>query len=464
MSPPGFAAVILAAGEGTRLNSARPKVLHEIAGQPMIHHVLAALRPLGPAATAVVIGRDMDAVAHTVAPFLTVIQSPPRGTGDAVRVAHPILADRLARDTAIADLVVLYGDTPLISTETIAALLEARRRAPEAAVAVAGFRPADPGAYGRLVLDSGTGRDGGLARIVEAKDAGPDELAIGLCNGGIMAIDARHAFPLIDEIGNDNAKREFYLTDIVGLANRRGLGCRVVECAEEEVLGVNTRAELAAAESVMQNRLRRRAMREGATLLALDTVFLCADTKLGRDVVIEPNVVFGPRVTVADNVRVRSFSHIEGATIASGAIIGPFARLRPGAVLEEDVHVGNFVEVKATRLGAGVKANHLSYLGDSDIGAGTNIGAGTITCNYDGFNKWPTTIGVRAFIGSNTALVAPVSVGDGAYVASGSVVTSDVPADALAIARARQVDKPGRADELRQRLRAERERLRKEKG
>jgi bifunctional UDP-N-acetylglucosamine pyrophosphorylase/glucosamine-1-phosphate N-acetyltransferase len=464
MSPPGFAAVILAAGEGTRLNSARPKVLHEIAGQPMIHHVLAALRPLGPAATAVVIGCGMDAVAHTVAPSLTVIQSPPRGTGDAVRVAHPILADRLARDTAIADLVVLYGDTPLISTETIAALLEARRRAPEAAVAVAGFRPADPGAYGRLVLDSGTGRDGDLARIVEAKDAGPDELAIGLCNGGIMAIDARHAFPLIDEIGNDNAKREFYLTDIVGLANRRGLVCRVLEAPEEEVLGVNTRAELAAAESVMQNRLRRRAMREGATLLALDTVFLCADTKLGRDVVIEPNVVFGPRVTVADNVRVRSFSHIEGATIASGAIIGPFARLRPGAVLEQEVHVGNFVEVKATRLGAGVKANHLSYLGDSDIGAGTNIGAGTITCNYDGFNKWPTTIGIRAFIGSNTALVAPVSVGDGAYVASGSVVTSDVPADALAIARARQVDKPGRADELRQRLRAERERLRKEKG
>ena len=306
-------------------------------------------------------------------------------------------------------------------------------------------------------------RDGGLARIVEAKDASPEELAIGLCNGGIMAIDARHAFDLIDEIGNDNAKREFYLTDIVGDRESARSACRVVESPEEEVLGVNTRAELAAAEAVMQDRLRRRAMREGATLIAPETVFLCADTRLGRDVVIEPNVVFGPGVTVADNVRIRSFSHIEGAEIASGAIIGPFARLRPGAVLEGDVHVGNFVEVKATRLGAGVKANHLSYLGDSDIGAGTNIGAGTITCNYDGFNKWRTTIGERAFIGSNTALVAPVSVGDGAYVATGSVVTANVPADALTIARARQMDKPGRGAELRDRLKAERERLRKEK-
>ncbi len=455
---PGFAAVILAAGEGSRLKSGRPKVLHEIAGQALIRHVVAALRPLEPAATVVVIGRDMDAVAREVAPLPTAIQFPPRGTGDAVRMARPILADRLAGDHTIADLVVLYGDTPLITTETVAALIEARRRAPEATVAVAGFRPADPGAYGRLILD----RDGELARIVEAKDAGPDELAIGLCNGGIMAISARYAFDLIDEIGNDNAKREFYLTDIVGIANRRGLLCRAIELAEEDVLGVNTRTELAAAEAAMQNRLRRRAMQEGATLVAPETVFLCADTKLGRDVVIEPDVVFGPGVTVADNVRIRSFSHIEGAEIASGAIIGPFARLRPGAVLEADVHVGNFVEIKATRLGPGVKASHLSYLGDSDIGAGTNIGAGTITCNYDGFNKWRTTIGERAFIGSNTALVAPVSVGDGAYVATGSVVTANVPADALTVARARQTDKPGRAAELREKLRAERERLRKE--
>jgi bifunctional UDP-N-acetylglucosamine pyrophosphorylase/glucosamine-1-phosphate N-acetyltransferase len=458
MNPRGFAAVVLAAGEGTRLNSARPKVLHEIAGEAMIRHVIAALRPLEPAETVVVLGRGMDDVARAVAPLPTVIQSPPRGTGDAVRTARAVLADLLPGAPELADIGVLYGDTPLLGTETIAMLIEARRRAPEAAAAVAGFRPAEPGSYGRLVLD----RDGGLARIVEAKDAGPDELAIGLCNGGIMAIDARHAFDLIDSIGNDNAKREFYLTDIVGVANRRGLSCRVVELPDEEVLGVTTRAELAAAEAVMQDRLRRRAMRAGATLVAPETVFLCADTRLGRDVVVEPNVVFGPGVTVADNVRIRSFSHIEGAEIAAGAIIGPFARLRPGAVLEQDVHVGNFVEVKASRLGAGVKANHLSYLGDSDIGAGTNIGAGTITCNYDGFNKWRTRIGERAFIGSNTALVAPVSVGDGAYVATGSVVTSDVAPDALAIARSRQVDKAGRATELRDRLRQERERLREE--
>ncbi|HEX2151277.1 MAG TPA: bifunctional UDP-N-acetylglucosamine diphosphorylase/glucosamine-1-phosphate N-acetyltransferase GlmU [Stellaceae bacterium] len=458
MTPPGFAAMILAAGEGTRMKSGRPKVLHEIAGQPMIRHVITALRPLEPAETVVIIGRGMDAVARAVAPLPTAIQFPPRGTGDAVRMARPLLADRLTCDSAIADLVVLYGDTPLISTETVAALLKARRCAPEAAVAVAGFRPADPGAYGRLVLD----QDGGLTHIVEAKDAGQDELAIRLCNGGIMAIDARYAFDLIDEIGNDNAKREFYLTDIVAIANRRGLACRVVESPEEDVLGVNTRAELATAEALMQDRLRRSVMQEGTTLVAPETVFLCADTRLGRDVVIEPNVVFGPGVTVADNVRIRSFSHIEGAEIAAGAIIGPFARLRPGAVLEADVHVGNFVEVKATRLGVGAKANHLSYLGDSDIGAGTNIGAGTITCNYDGFNKWRTTIGKHAFIGSNTALVAPVSVGDGAYVATGSVVISDVPADALTIARARQVDKPGRGAELRDRLRAERARTSKE--
>ena len=449
MSPPGFAAVILAAGEGTRLKSLRPKVLHEVAGQPMIRHVIAALQPLDPAATVVVIGREMEAVAREVAPLPTAVQFPPRGTGDAVRTARPVLADGIG----IADIVVLYGDTPLISSETIAALIAARRRAPEAAVAVAGFRPADPGAYGRLVLD----RNGDLARIVEAKDAGPGELAIGLCNGGIMAIDARHAFDLIGEIGNDNAKREFYLTDIVAIANRRGLLCRVIEAPEEDVLGVNTRAELAAAESLMQDRLRRRAMQEGATLIAPETVFLCADTRLGRDVVVEPHVVFGPGVTIADDVRIRSFSHIEGARIAAGAIVGPFARLRPGAVLEQDVHVGNFVEVKATRLGIGAKANHLSYLGDSDIGAGTNIGAGTITCNYDGFNKWRTIIGEHAFIGSNTALVAPVSVGDGAYVATGSVVTSNIPADALTIARARQVDKPGGGAALRDRLKSERQ-------
>ncbi len=448
MSQSRFAAIILAAGEGTRLNSARPKVLHEIAGQPMIRHVVDALRPLDPAVTIIVIGRDMDSVAQAVAPVPSVVQSPPRGTGDALRAARPVLAGTLIKGGAIRDILVLFGDHPLLRPETLSLLLAERRRAPGAAVVVAGMRPADPSLYGRLVLD----RDGGLERIVEARDASPAERAIGLCNSGIMALDSRHAFDLVDRIGNNNAKREFYLTDIVAIARAQGLSCRVAELPTEELLGVNTRAELAAAEALMQDRLRRRAMEAGATLIVPETVFLSADTSLGRDVVIEPNVVFGPGVRVADNVLIRSFSHLEGADIASGAIVGPFARLRPGAVLEADVHVGNFVEVKASRLGAGVKASHLSYLGDSDIGAGTNIGAGTITCNYDGFSKFRTIIGERAFIGSNTALVAPVTIGDGAYVATGSVVTSDVPADALTIARARQVDKPGRAAELRARL------------
>jgi bifunctional UDP-N-acetylglucosamine pyrophosphorylase / glucosamine-1-phosphate N-acetyltransferase len=448
MSRSSFAAVILAAGEGTRLKSAKPKVLHEVAGRAMVRHVLDAVRMLAPDLTVVVLGRGLESLAAAVAPAATVTQSPPRGTGDAVRVALPALADRLGE---LSDVLVLFGDTPLLRTETIAALLEARRAAPAVAVAVAGMRPSDAAAYGRLVL----GDDGALLRIVEARDATAEERAIELCNGGIMAIAARHVSELLDRIGNDNVKREYYLTDIVEIACAQGLGCRVVELPAEDVLGVNTRAELAAAEAQMQARLRRRALDEGASLIAPETVFFAADTRLGRDVVVEPHVVFGPGVRIADNVRIRSFCHIEGAEIAAGAIVGPFARLRPGAVLEEEVHVGNFVEVKASRLGAGVKASHLSYLGDSEIGAGTNIGAGTITCNYDGFNKFRTIIGERAFIGSNTSLVAPVTVGEGAYVATGSVVTADVPADALTIARARQVDKPGRAAALRARLKAE---------
>jgi bifunctional UDP-N-acetylglucosamine pyrophosphorylase/glucosamine-1-phosphate N-acetyltransferase len=440
-----FAAIVLAAGEGTRMKSALPKILHEIAGRPMIGHVLAALAPLAPTQTVVVLGQGQDEVAKAVAPATTVIQHPPRGTGDAVRAAQPALASRLAE---LGDVLVLFGDAPLLQSDTIAHLLDARRSA-NAAVVVAGMRPADSRPYGRLVL----GADGGVERIVEARDASPAERAITLCNGGIMAIAAEHVFDLVDRIGDNNAKREFYLTDIVEIARGRGLAVTHVELPAKEVLGVNTRAELAQAEALMQDRLRRRAMAAGATLVAPETVFLSADTVLGRDVIVEPNVVFGPGVSIADNVRIRSFSHLDGATVAEGAIVGPYARLRPGAVLERDVHVGNFVEVKATRLGVGAKANHLSYLGDSDIGAGTNIGAGTITCNYDGFNKFRTIIGERAFIGSNTALVAPVSVGDGAIVAAGSTVTGDVPADALTIARGTQVNKPGRAAELRHRFR-----------
>jgi bifunctional UDP-N-acetylglucosamine pyrophosphorylase/glucosamine-1-phosphate N-acetyltransferase len=444
MSKNRFAAIILAAGEGTRMRSARPKVMHEIAGRAMILHLIEALQPLEPAATVVVLGRGMEAVAQAVSPAATVIQDPPRGTGDAVRAALAALPSE-----SIRDVLVLYGDTPLLRSETLDELLAARRLIPEAAVMAAGMRPADPTPYGRMVLSP----RGMLERIVEAKDADAEERAIGLCNGGIMAIDARHLAGLVGRIGNDNAKREYYLTDIVGLARAEGLVCRVAELPAEELIGVNTRAELAAAEALLQQRLRARALEEGATLIAPETVFLSADTRLGRDVVVEPHVFFGPGVTVADNARICAFSHMTEATIGEGARVGPFARLRPGAVLEADVHVGNFVEVKASRLHAGAKANHLSYLGDSEIGAGTNIGAGTITCNYDGYNKHRTTIGANVFVGTHTSLVAPVTVGDGAYVATGSVITADVPADALSIGRARQVDKPGRAAELRARLR-----------
>jgi bifunctional UDP-N-acetylglucosamine pyrophosphorylase / glucosamine-1-phosphate N-acetyltransferase len=448
MTEPRFAAIVLAAGRGTRMNSAIPKVLHPVAGRPMILKLLDSLRPLEPAETVVVLGAGMEAVARLVAPMECAVQDPPRGTGDAVAAARQALACRLAPEGPIEDVLILFGDTPLLRPQTMRRLLEERRRAPAAAVAVAAMRPQDTAPYGRLVL----GPDGGLERIVEARDASPEERAIGLCNGGLMAVAARHLFDLVGAIGNDNAKGEFYLTDIVALARKRELRCRAVELPAEELVGVNSRAELAAAEASMQQRLRRRAMEEGATLVAPETVFLSFDTRFARDVVVEPNVVFGPGVKVGAGARLRSFSHFEGAEIGPGAIVGPFARLRPGAILEKDVHVGNFVEVKAARLGAGVKANHLSYLGDAEIGAGSNIGAGTITCNYDGFDKHKTVIGDNVFIGSNTALVAPVTVGAGAYVAAGSTVTEDVSAEALAIARGRQVEKRGRATEIRARL------------
>jgi bifunctional UDP-N-acetylglucosamine pyrophosphorylase / glucosamine-1-phosphate N-acetyltransferase len=448
MSQSGFAAIILAAGGGTRMKSAIPKVVHPVAGRPMIAHLLAALTPLRPAATVVVIGPRMEAVARLVEPAQSVVQDPPLGTGDAVRTGLAALHDRLAPKGEIEDLLVLFGDTPLLTGETLAHLLDERRRV-SASVLVAAMRPTDPGAYGRLVLSA----DGTLDRIVEAVDATPEERAIGLVNGGIMVIAARHAGDLVDALDRDNAKGEFYLTDIVALARRRGLACRVIELPVEELAGINNRADLAAAEALMQDRLRQRAMAGGATLVAPETVFLSADTRLGRDVVVEPNVVFGPGVTVEEGARICSFSYFEGASIGARARVGPFARLRPGATLAAEVHIGNFVEIKEARLGAGAKASHLSYIGDSEVGAGANIGAGTITCNYDGVNKHRTTIGDGAFIGSNTALVAPVTVGAGAIVAAGSVVTGDVPPDALTLARGQQVNKPGRAPEIRARLR-----------
>ena len=448
MSHSQFAAIILAAGGGTRMKSATPKVLHPIAGRPMIAYSLEALRPLSAAVTIVVVGPQMDEVARAVAPAETAVQERPLGTGDAVSAAKRALAGRLAPAGPIEDVMVLYGDTPFLGTETLSGLLDERRRT-AAAVLAAGMRPADPSPYGRFVLAP----DGALDRIVEAADASLEEQAIGLVNGGIMVIEARRLGEFLDALASDNAKGEYYLTDIVEIARRKGLACRAVELPAEELVGVNTRAELAEAEALMQRRLRGAALASGVTMVAPETVFLCADTQLGRDVVIEPNVTFGPGVRVGEGARIRSFSHLEGATVGPGAIVGPFARLRPGAVLEADVHVGNFVEVKAAWLGAGAKANHLSYIGDAEVGARTNIGAGTITCNYDGVNKHQTIIGEGVFIGSNTALVAPVAVGDGAIVAAGSVVVRDVPPDALTIARGQQVDKPGRAEEIRARLR-----------
>jgi len=344
MSQLPFAAIILAAGSGTRMKSAIPKVMHPIARRPMIAHLLDALRPLSPAAMVVVIGPQMESVARIVAPAESVLQDPPLGTGDAVRTAALALDGRIAPHGDIKEILVLYGDTPFLAIETLSRLLAARRST-SAAILVSGMRPADPGPYGRFVLAP----DGALERIVEAADATPEEQAIGLVNGGIMVIEACHLANLLDALDRDNAKGEFYLTDIVRIARRKGLTCRTVELPAEELLGINTRSELAAAEALMQRRLRCAAMDSGVTLVAPETVFLAADTRLGRDVVIEPNVTFGPGVTVEEGARICSFSYLEGAIVGAGARVGPFARLRPGAVLEEDVHVGNFVEIKAAR-------------------------------------------------------------------------------------------------------------------
>jgi len=432
------AAVILAAGKGTRMKSDLPKVLHPIAGRPMIRHLLATVEALTPARIVVVTGREGEAVAQAVAPHATALQDPPLGTGHAVMAALPAL-EGFNRGTVLT----LAGGDPFVSEATLRAMLAKREAG--AAVVVVGFRPADPARYGRLVTDAA----GGLDRIVEFADASPEERSISLCNGGYMAIDATLLKTLLGAIGNDNTKGEYYLTDIVAAAKARGQSCAVVECPEAEVMGIDTRMDLAAAEKIAQQALRRRAMENGATLTDPDSVHLCWDTKLGRDVTIGPFCVFGPGVTVADKVEIRAFSHLEGATVESGAIVGPYARLRPGAVIGPDAHVGNFVEVKNASLGKGAKANHLTYLGDASIGAGSNIGAGTITCNYDGFAKHRTEIGAGVFIGSNSALVAPVSVGDGAMVAAGSTITKDVPAEALSVARGKQTDIAGAAKRFR---------------
>ncbi len=424
------AAVILAAGHGTRMKSSRPKVMHEIGGRAMIAHVIDAAAELAPERMAVVIGDHAPAVgdfAKSIHDDIAVaIQSPPQGTAHAVMQALPAL------DGFSGAVLVLYADTPLVRPQTLKSLVKEVERG--AAVAVLGFTPETPGAYGRLKLDD----NGALAAIVEAKDARPEELAITLCNSGVMAIDAAFLQTRLKDVGNDNAKGEYYLTDIVALARSNGKSCAVVKGEADEVLGVNSRVELSQAEAVFQERMRIAAMEAGATLADPSTVYFSYDTRLGKDVCVGQHVVFGPGVTVADNAQIKPFSHLEGASVGEGASAGPFARLRPGAELRQGAKVGNFVEIKKAVIGDGAKVSHLTYIGDAEVGADANIGAGTITCNYDGYGKYRTIIGDGAFVGSNSSLVAPVTIGQGAYVGSGSVVTKDVAPGDLAIARGRQ--------------------------
>ncbi|MGQ3214354.1 bifunctional UDP-N-acetylglucosamine diphosphorylase/glucosamine-1-phosphate N-acetyltransferase GlmU [Shinella sp.] len=438
-------AVILAAGESTRMKSSQSKVLHPVGNRPMIAHVVDALAKAGISDIALVLGRDaekVEAAAKNAAVTSSVhIQMERLGT------AHAVLAARAAIARGYDDVLVVFGDTPLI---TEAPLIAARDGlAAGADVVVIGFETADPTGYGRLLVENGE-----LLAIREHKDASDAERAITYCNGGLMAIDGRKALDLIDRIGNNNVKGEYYLTDIVEIVRAAGGRAIAVEAPEEELTGCNTRAELAVIERLWQQRRRHEMMIDGVSMIAPETVFLSYDTVIGRDVTIEPNVVFGPGVTIESGTVIHSFSHIEGAHVAADAEVGPYARLRPGANLGEGAKVGNFCEVKKADIGAGAKVNHLTYIGDAVIGAKTNIGAGTITCNYDGINKHITRIGANAFIGSNSSLVAPVSIGNGAYIASGSVVTEDVPDDAVAFGRARQENKPGRAAVIRERNQA----------
>jgi bifunctional UDP-N-acetylglucosamine pyrophosphorylase/glucosamine-1-phosphate N-acetyltransferase len=436
-----IAAIVLAAGKGTRMKSALPKVMHRIAHRSMLGHVLDNLAVLKPHRVVVVVGPDMESVANESAPHPTALQREQSGTGSAVAAAKAALG------TIDGTVLVLFGDAPFVGAETMKRLAQRREAADKPAVVVLGVRPEDATGYGRLVTDA----RGNLEKIVEQRDATPEELEIDLCNSGVMAIDGAALWPLVDAIGTRNAKNEYYLTDIVAIAQGKSRSVVVVEADEEEIplIGINDRIDLAEAEAICQQMLRAHALANGATMIDPASVFLSMDTKLGQDVVIGPNVVFGPGVRVADNVEIRAFCHIEGATIETGAVIGPFARLRPSSKIGANAHVGNFVETKNAEIGAGAKANHLSYLGDAKVGAKTNIGAGTITCNYDGFVKAETVIGDNVFVGSNSALVAPVTVGAGALIAAGSVVTRDVAADAMVVARGQQVEKPGWAAKFR---------------
>lgn len=437
------AAIILAAGKGTRMKSDLPKVMHPIAGQPMVAHVLRTAEAAGLSPLTLVIAPGMHtvgSVAHTFDETVKIAtQHEQLGTANAVLSAKEALAN------FEGNLVVLYADTPLITPETITRLNEALVQDARCAVAVLGFTPANPGEYGRLVVEKGQ-----LVRIVENKDANPAEKQITLCNSGVMALRGSVAWALLEQIDNTNAKGEYYLTDVVALARKAGYTACAIEGDEIEVLGVNSRVELAAIETLFQQRRRTALMASGVTMIDPATVYLSADTEIAPDVLIEPNVFFGPGVVIGTGAHIKAFSHIEGSVIGEGAVVGPFARLRPGTNLGEKVKVGNFVEIKKSEIEAGAKINHLSYIGDASVGEGANIGAGTITCNYDGYHKYRTQIGRDVFVGSNSALVAPVTIGDGAMIAAGSVITEDIAPDALALARTRQEQKNAWAKDFRE--------------
>ncbi len=436
-----LAAIILAAGQGTRMKSDLHKVLHPIAGRPMLLHLIDSVSALSPARALVVVGARREQVEAAVAPhgIDVIVQAEQLGTGHAVRQAEEALGG------FAGDVLILYGDVPMVTPATMRRMLDRLHAEDKPATVVLGFRPPDPGAYGRVIADAA----GRIDQMVEFKDANDTERAETLCNSGLMAVRGEDLFALLARVGNDNAAGEYYLPDIVMHAGADGRSSAVIETSAEEVAGVNSRGELASVEAAWQQARRAQAMTDGATLIAPETVWFAHDTALGRDVVVEPNVVFGPGVSIADGATIHAFSHLEGATVGQGASVGPYARLRPGAVLMRGAKVGNFVEMKKAVLGEGAKASHLTYLGDADVGAGANIGAGTITCNYDGYFKYKTVIGEGAFIGSNTALVAPVTIGAGAIVGAGAVVTKDVEADALALVRPPQQSKPGWAKRFR---------------
>lgn len=453
MSKKKTAAIVLGAGLGTRMKTDQPKVMHRVAGRPMVQHLLATLASLKCEETVVVIGPDMDDVATAVAPHKTAVQLERLGTADAVRAGLDVLG------AFKGTVMILFADTPLIGEQTLNAMLEARDTKPHPTAVVLGFEPLEPGAYGRLITDE---EDGELMEIVEAKDASPEQLEIGLCNSGVMAVDGQMLPDLIARIGNDNAKGEYYLTDLIKLAREDGFSCAVVEGDEEELIGVNSRYDLAQVETIYQDRMREKAMKAGVTLIDPSSVYFSFDTQIGNDTVVEPNVWFGPGVTIGKGSHIKAFSHLEGAWVGAKAIVGPFARLRPGANIGDGAKVGNYVEIKNADIEQGAKVSHLSYIGDARIGAGANIGAGTITCNYDGFMKSHTDIGQGAFIGSNTALVAPVKIGDGAVVGAGSTITKDVAADALSVARADQKNIDDAARKLRDKKKSLKEKSKKE--